>query len=187
MLVNRCYTSGESFGVALIQSGKEVGRGAVPFMVGCTASITELDPLPGGRYNIVAVGGERFQIHALQHDQPYLVGMVESFPLVNLNPDLLGERGKQLRPWVRRYLQTLAKASESEFDLGSLPADPLRLANLASFLLQIPAGQKQTLLAMNDADELVVHLRDLYRREVTLLEAMVTAQEHEGIGPFSIN
>lgn len=186
-MINRCYTSGEPFGVALIQTGQETGRSATPFTIGCTAAITEVEPLPGGRYNIVAIGGERFQILSLKHDQPYLVGVVESLPLLNLHPDLLGERGRRLRPWVRRYLETLAKASQSEFDLGSLPADPLRLANLASFLLQIPIVQKQNLLAINDADELVDHLRDLYRREVTLLEAMVTARDHEGIGQFSIN
>ena len=53
LMISRCYTEGQPFGVALIKSGNEVGRKAEPFLVGCTAVITELEPLPDGRMNIV--------------------------------------------------------------------------------------------------------------------------------------
>lgn len=187
LMIGGCYASGAPFGVALIRKGEEVGSYAEPFLVGCTASIAEVNPLPGGDMDITAIGGERFQIHSLHHDQPYLTGMVDTFPLFNETPEMLSTAGRQLGLWVRRYLGILAEASGSVLDAGQLPRDPLRLAYLASYVLQIPASQKQTLLAMNDARQLIDHLREVYRREVTLLRAMLTARESETLGPFSSN
>src|SRR3982751_2871548 len=76
LMISRCYQSGQPFGVALIKSGQDVGGRAEPFMVGCTAIISEMEPLPGGRMNIVAVGRERFVAHGFRYDQPYLVAEV---------------------------------------------------------------------------------------------------------------
>jgi hypothetical protein len=92
-----------------------------------------------------------------------------------------------LRVWVQKYLQILSDASETPFDTTQLPGDPLRLAYLASFLLNIPSEQKQSLLDINQADELMTNLRSIYRREVTLLDAMIKPQQAEDIGPFSSN
>lgn len=187
LMIGHCYAEGQPFGVTLIRRGQEVGGKADPFQIGCTAIITEVEPLPDGRMNIVAVGSERFQIRSLKHDLPYLVGMVDDYPFIQSDDHNLPENGRSLRPWVRLYLEILAEASNSEFDLGQLPRDPLRLANLASFLLQIPAAQKQSLLNIADPELLLTNLRSIYRREVTLLKAMLTAREAEDIGTFSTN
>src|SRR5262249_44706193 len=157
----QCYADNEPFGVTLIKRGREVGGRAQPFLVGCMAMISEVEPLADGQMNIIAVGTERFQIHSLKHDQPYLVGMVDPYPLMNDNTDNLTESSRILRPWVRRYLETLAEASHTTFDLGQLPRDPMRLAYLAAFLLQVPASQKQNLLNITDAELLVMSLRSI--------------------------
>ncbi|MEZ4670956.1 MAG: LON peptidase substrate-binding domain-containing protein [Anaerolineae bacterium] len=187
LMISRCYAEGQPFGIALIKSGNQVGDGAVPFMVGCTATITEMEPLPDGRMNIVAVGKDRFVAHSFKHDEPYLVGMVETFPLEQQEPEMLETTGRSLRPWVRKYLQTLADASETQFDLGQLPGDPLQLAYLASFLLNVPTEQKQDLLAIESADELIHRLRDIYRREVTLLNTLLKPMASHDTGMFSSN
>src|SRR5690606_23479022 len=98
-MIGYCYTTGGPFGVTLIRQGQEVGGYAEPFLVGCTALITEIDPLDDGRMNIVAVGHERFQIRSLKHDMPYLVGMVDNYPLVSSDSALLHASGRSLRPW----------------------------------------------------------------------------------------
>ncbi|MBZ0281675.1 MAG: LON peptidase substrate-binding domain-containing protein [Anaerolineae bacterium] len=187
LMIEQCYNQGQPFGVTLIKNGREVGGRAEPFTVGCTAVITEMERLAGGRFNIVAVGTERFQIHGLKPGQPYMVGLVEDLPLTNADPDTLTHGGRILRPWVRRYLEILASASETQFDLQQLPDEPLRLAYLASFLLNIPAAQKQDLLNIGDADQLINELRTFYRREVTLLDAMLSTAQAEDIGTFSSN
>ena len=116
LMINRCYQNGQPFGVALIKSGQAVGGRAEPFLVGCTAVITEMEPLPGGRMNIVAVGHERFVAHSFKYDQPYLVAEVETLALSNAESVTLNTTSRSLRPWVQRYLQTLADASETKFD-----------------------------------------------------------------------
>ena len=187
LMINRCYQNGQPFGVALIKSGQEVGGRAEPFLVGCTALITEMEPLPGGRMNIVAVGHERFVAHDFKYDQPYLVAEVETLSLSNAEPATLNTTSRSLRPWVHRYLRTLAAASETKFDIQQLPDDPLQLAYLASSLLNIPVEQKQNLLNIENADEFIADLRIIYRREVTLLDAMLTPETAEDAGVFSAN
>lgn len=187
LMINRCYQSGQPFGVALIKSGQEVGGRAEPFLIGCTAVITEMEPLPAGRMNIVAVGRDRFVAHSFKHDLPYLVAEVDTLSLANAESVTLARTSRSLRPWVQRYLQTLADASETKFDIQQLPDEPLQLAYLASFLLNVPIEQKQNLLNIEDADELVGNLRTIYRREVTLLNAMLAPQTAEDSGVFSAN
>jgi Lon protease-like protein len=187
LMISRCYQSGQPFGVALIKSGQEVGGRGEPFLVGCTAVISEMEPLPGGRMNIVAVGRERFVAHSFKYDQPYLVAEVETLALSNAESAILNTSSRSLRPWVQRYLQTLADASETKFDIQQLPEDPLQLAYLASFLLNIPIEQKQNLLNIENADEFIRDLRIIYRREVTLLDAMLAPETAEDAGVFSVN
>lgn len=189
LMIGRCHQGEQPFGVTLIESGPEVGGRAEPFRVGCTALITEVESLSMGRMNIVAIGQERFEIQSFQYDQPYLTGMVDSYPLRNENPSLLVRAGRGLRPLVHEYLKVLADAHDSKFDLSDLPNDPLRLANLASFLLQVSTRQKQDLLEIRDSLKLVTDLRAHYRREVALLRAMVMARDQvdQEIGPFSLN
>ena len=187
LMISRCYQNGEPFGVALIKSGQEIGGRAEPFLVGCTAIITEMEPLPGGRMNIVAVGHERFVAHSFKYDQPYLVAEVETLALSNTESAALNKTSRSLRPWVQHYLQTLADASETKFDIQQLPDDPLQLAYLASFLLNIPIEQKQDLLNIENANEFITNLRVIYRREVTLLDAMLAPEPAEDAGVFSAN
>jgi uncharacterized protein len=187
LMISRCYQSGEPFGVALIKSGQEIGGRAEPFLVGCTAVISEMEPLPGGRMNIVAVGRERFVAHSFKYDQPYLVAEVETLALSNTESATLNSTSRSLRPWVQRYLQTLADASETKFDIQQLPDDPMQLAYLASFLLNIPIEQKQNLLTIENTDEFIRDLRIIYRREVTLLDAMLAPETAEDAGVFSVN
>jgi Lon protease-like protein len=186
LMIGRCYRTGQPFGVVLIKNGEEVGEMAEPFMVGCTAVITEIEPLPGGRMNIIAVGHERFQIRGFKYDEPYLVGLVEAYPLASIRQEDIQHSSSVLRPWVEKYVKILAAASESQFDAEQIPSDPLRLAYLASFLVNIPPAQKQDLLMIEQADELIANLRQIYRREVTLLDAMLTPQT-DSSGPFSSN
>ncbi|HEX2908206.1 MAG TPA: LON peptidase substrate-binding domain-containing protein [Phototrophicaceae bacterium] len=187
LMIGRCQQSGEPFGVALIQQGEEVGSAAEPYRIGCTAYITQVETLTEGKLNLTAVGYERFQIHDLRFEQPYLTGMVEGYPLAQAAPELLNQRARTLRAWIERYLQILAHASETPFDQQQLPHDPLKLAYLAAFLLQIPLPQKQDLLAINRADDLLAELRTQYRREVTLLQTMLLRREQPINGPFSPN
>ena len=68
------------FGIALIESGREVGGGAVPREVGCAVRITELQEAPGGRYNVICSGTRRYRIVQALEEAPYLRAEVEFLP-----------------------------------------------------------------------------------------------------------
>jgi Lon protease-like protein len=157
-----------------------LGPLAKPHLIGCTAQITQIERLEEGRMNIIAIGLERFQIHTLSHDKPYLVGNVESFPLDSGDYQTLAQASQQLRPWVERYLATLSQvAGDTHFDSHQLPDDPLSLGYLAAALVQIPMEQKQTLLAADHAHRLLADIRTIYRREVPLLNAIIEREANQ--------
>ena len=54
-----------------------------------------------------------------------------------------------LRPWVEQYLELLSEAGEMEFDASRLPSEPEEMAYLAATVLQVPALEKQALLAQS--------------------------------------
>lgn len=76
-LVEECVAADEPFGIALIQTGPEVGGNATPHLVGTTATIEEVVPLGDGRLAVSARGVRRFRIAELLYDHPYLAAEVE--------------------------------------------------------------------------------------------------------------
>lgn len=186
-MVGECVRRREPFGVVLIQKGMEaLGPLANPHPVGCTAEIVQVQEVGDGRLNILAIGQERFRILSLNHDKPYLQGVVERFPLDESAPETNHASG-QLRPWVIEYLSVLSTVGELEFDPGQLPEEPESLAFLAATLLQIPNRQKQALLAKRGAKTLLTEMRSLYRQELPLLRHMLAEKEQAPLGPGSFS
>jgi Lon protease-like protein len=187
-MFHRCITQQEPFGVVLIQRGLEaLGPIAEPFAIGCTARITFVEELDGGRLNVIGVGGERFRINSVNRDQDYLVGNVEILPL-DFEPqqDLL-LAGRDLRPWVKHYLKLLIDADLIKLNLDSLPYDPLEFAYLSAYFLQTPIHQKQELLEVNSGTQLMENIRGIYQREVALLRSMLAVKEPSGDAQASLN
>jgi uncharacterized protein len=190
LMVGRCVERREPFGVVLIKAGSEVeglGPAAEPYVIGCTAHITQVQPLGDGRLNIVAIGHERFKIVSAHHDQPYMTGDIEYLPFHSPGSDMLRRRVHILRGWLERYLRVLEQLENVPFDSTQLPKDPLSLTYLAASLLRLPSDEKQDLLVEDDALRLVETLQSLYRRETTFLEIMSTPVTTEAAGPFSLN
>jgi Lon protease-like protein len=144
--------------------------------------------LSQGRMNILALGQERFRVFELKYDKPYLVGMVESFPLRDYDMTAVTQGIARLRPMISRYLDILKDAGQVQFDSSQLPNDTTTIAYLSAVLLQIPTEQKQTLLASERTSEMLADLRTIYRRELALLNFMKERSEDESHkGPFSLN
>lgn len=183
LMIEQCIQTSQPFGVVLIRQGVEAfGPPADPYRVGCTAQITQVERLKDDRMNIIAIGVERFQIYSLSQSKPYLVAMVEPYPLDDHNQPLIQQAAEQLRPWIERYLAKLAQFSdEGPFDPHQLPDDPVALGYLAATLVQIPLDQKQRLLTTDHAADLLANIHTIYRQELPLLTAIIereTRQEH---------
>jgi Lon protease-like protein len=100
-MVDRCLARGEPFGVVLLRTGQEVGpfSGAIA-QVGTTAAIRRAGRYPDGRFDILTVGQQRFQLEAIDSDsEPYLVGRVRfldepvgSYDVAHRHAERVGQR-----------------------------------------------------------------------------------------------
>jgi Lon protease-like protein len=187
LMIGKCIQERRPFGVVLIREGVEaLGPLAQPHSFGCMATITQVERLEHGRMNIGAIGRERFRILTLDDDLPYLVAKVERFPLANDLPQEQVEAAEQLLPLVTRYMDSLSQVENVTLDPEKLPSDPPTLAYLAATLVQIPQEEKQKLLSTEKTVILLEDLRTLYRREVTLVAALLE-EPVEQDGLFSLN
>jgi uncharacterized protein len=187
-MIAHCMEWRLPFGVVLIESGEEAGSvAASPYTIGCTASIHQMMPLAEGRMNILAVGQERFQIHSLDYSGLYLTGMVELTPFERIDEKYMSQESGTLRSLLQRYLTLLAQAENVQVELDQLPDDPVAVAYLSAFLLQVPGQQKQKLLGLESLDHLLDTLVHTYRQEALLLQALLKQQQLADQGPFSLN
>lgn len=187
-MINQCIRQKQAFGVVLIRQGAEaLGPLAEPYPIGTSAQIVQVQRLPDEKMNITAIGEQRFRVVSLRKDtEPYLVGYVEFYPLPSSDELKLHKAGARLLGWVSQYLGVLASAGAGEFDIDQLTRDPIDLAYQSAAMVQISNIQKQALLSIPDAVELVERMNGVYRREIALLKATL----HEGIngiGSFSLN
>lgn len=173
-MIRMCIDQRRTFGIVLIKHGREAkGPLADPHDIGCTARVVRVENLGGGRLNILAVGEERFRILELNRKLEYLRGEVDIQPMTASDRDELDQAGAALSPWVQRYLRVLREADLISHELKTLPADPIELANLGAFLLQVPPEQKQALLACDDGVQFVKDSHRIFCREVTLLTRLL--------------
>ena len=188
-MIDACLQDKKQFGVVLIRSGVEaLGPLAEPHRIGCSAQIAHIQQLEGGRMNLVAIGQERFRVLTLdRQSQPYLIGSVQPYPMDNPDPEGVNLGAGRLRRQFERFIQMLLEAGENHLDLSQLPEEGVALAYMAAAVLQISPLKKQELLAMERADLLIDRLEHLYRRELALLEIVLSKNESLQAGGFSRN
>jgi Lon protease-like protein len=178
LMIRQCLAEENPFGVVLIRRGLEIGETAEPYMVGTIARIRESTHLPDGTMNIVSVGMERFRIRRLIHDQPYLRGEVETFPMTE-SPDAeavsaLTHRVSQL---AVRYIELIAEAAGLHIKVDTVPDTPQQVGYLAAVAMQIDNKEKQSLLdSVSPADILTAEIT-LLNRENALLTWMTKTKE----------
>ena len=144
-MIGECIESDLEFGV-VYYTGENFYR------IGCTAVIKQiLKKFEDGRMNILAEGKERFTIHHIASDKPYLVGEVE---IIDDNDsdnktelkDLSAAASQLYKDNVKNLTQ-----QESRELIGSLEAKEL------SFLIAASAGfslnEKQAFLEMTSTAE----------------------------------
>jgi Lon protease-like protein len=190
-MVRDCIDNDKPFGVVLIKKGVEAHGEADPHAIGCTARIAQTEMQDNGNIHIVAVGEQRFRILALEHDRPYLVGQVMTFPMEQVvEPQTLQAANSRLMPLLERYVNLLSQIGEAHFDKQQLPDDAVSMAYIAAYLLQIPTVEKQQFLGTTNPLQLFDSLRTVYRREVSFLKVMLEHKDAAGADSnmlFSLN
>jgi uncharacterized protein len=177
LMIGTCMVTDQTFGVALIKSGEEVGGPAETYPVGTTARILEIDRLPAGRLNLVALGVERFRLIERLDGQVYALGRVELLVDAPESPPegLTARVARQFR----RYLTSKGAAAD-QVEAISLPVEPASLSYLVAATLGVPVRERQKLL---EADSAELRLR----RELAMLEWLAGGGPDPDVRSFSVN
>jgi Lon protease-like protein len=187
-MVQNCLKTDSRFGVALIKQGREaLGLVARPFELGCSAVIREIEPLDDGRMMLVAHGVERVRIGKIVSTQPYMTASVEEQPVLGKEDDAVHALSASLFPLVHRYLEIVASEVAGELSSFQLPDEPTALAYLTGSLMQIPLAEKQSLLALESASELIRVTKNTLRREIALQRALQNRSPADSYGSFGLN
>ncbi len=179
-MVAECLEGGEAFGVVLIRDGQEAGDPDVtPHEIGTTAEISEVTPLPAGRYYISTIGGRRFRIDRIVSREPYLVAEVE-FLAEDEEDDDEEARASELTHRVlgefREYVKLLVAFSGNASEV-ELPHDPVDASYAVGDALQVADALKQRLLELRTAEARLAAELGFLRRLLPQLRSLLERKQ----------
>jgi Lon protease-like protein len=174
-MIAECLDTGEAFGVVLLREGEEAGDpDAVPHDIGTTADISEVTPLPAGRYYISTTGGRRFRIDRIVNREPYLTAEVTF--LDDESADDEGERASELTHRVlgefREYVKLLVAFSGNAGQV-EVPHDPVDASYAVGDALQVADTLKQRLLEARTAESRLATELGFLRRLLPQLRSLL--------------
>jgi Lon protease-like protein len=177
-MISECIDRNQPFGVVLIAEGQEVGAPAVPHNVGCVARILAVKTLEDGRMNLLAMGEKRFRL--LEYSEgvlPYLIGRVEALDDGEWSVSEPEKPLRELHRLFKKYLRLLAECSGMSLPKLSLPEDPTSLGFCIAAVTQLPAMEKQRLLAMTDPQARLKAEKRILRQQIKELEELKSTTE----------
>ena len=174
-MIAECLDANEAFGVVLIRDGRDAGDPDVtPHDVGTTAEISEVTPLPAGRYYISTIGRRRFRIQRIVSREPYLLADVEF--LEDRADDDLDARANELTHRVlgefREYVRLLVAFSGNDADVD-VPHDPVDASYIVGDALQVADTLKQRLLELRTAEARLAAELGFLRRLMPQLRSLL--------------
>ena len=164
------------FGVIAIRRGRETGVDGISSLheIGCTATVRQIQEHDDGRFELVTVGTQRFQLAGLDHSKPYLQGKVELLAEDPGDEPAAGLAAQAVQRAFRGYLDALAGRGVTQLAVPDLPEEPAALSYLvaASMIMDLP--DKQALLAKPDALHRLIAERSLLSRETMMLRSLTS-------------
>ncbi|GBC92681.1 Lon protease [bacterium HR15] len=154
-LVLYCLEHDSPFGVVLIREGEEVGGEVEPYEIGTLARIGRLRRLEDGRFQLLALGEERFRIRRLHRGlTSYLQADIEPWRDF---PPFSPEEQQALTQAVADAFTEFLRAALEPYGLRTseirLPDDPVMLSFAVAGTLQVSLPFKQYLLELQDTCE----------------------------------
>lgn len=164
------------FGVVAIKQGWEVGGADMVkalHTVGCTAQVHRINPHPDGRYDVIGVGAERFELLDVDDSsRPYLTGSVRWL-------DTAEDAGAEAALLARRvgalftgYAADVARVQGAEADAFELPEDPTVLSYLVASAATLSLEDRQDLLVESSTVRRLQLQARLLRRESTIVRRL---------------
>ncbi len=147
--------------------------------VGCVAEISEEQPLPDGRSNVLTLGVIRFRIEEyLETEKPYLVVRVSFFEDQEDDDSALEARSREVADTFTRIARAVRALNDERATLPDISdTEPQRLSFLVAAAMEIDAEVKQELLELRSTGERLSRLRDMLVRAVTGYEERARIHE----------
>lgn len=167
------------FGLSFFDA-EESGREIPPAgHLGCVGEVTEVQQLPDGRSNILALGLIRYRVESyVERDEPYLVGEVSFFEDDAEDEDLLALRVEETSAMFMRIARAVRTINNDRAGLPELPeTEPERLSFLIAAAMDMDDEGKLEMLELRSTSERLERLRDLLSRALTGYEER--ARMHE--------
>ena len=162
------------FGVIAIRKGRETGIDGVNglqslYEIGCTATMRRVERRDDGRFDIVAVGTQRFRLHGLDETRPYLQGEVEMLADEPVDPAAAEPAVRVIQAAFREYLDALTEWGGATVRLEDLPDEPTLLSFIVAAAMIIDLPERQAMLAESGTLRRMALQRALLSRETAML------------------
>jgi Lon protease-like protein len=134
--------------------------------MGCVAEVTEVQPMPDGRSNVLTVGLIRYRVEAyIEHGDPYLVGAVTFFEDEEEDEEVLARGAQEVSSLFQRIALAVRIINDERAALPEIPdVDPEQLSFLVAAAMEIDTDVKLEMLEMRSTSERLKRLRDLLAR-----------------------
>jgi Lon protease-like protein len=173
-MIADCQREGKPFGIVLTKpESKHLEE--VPHEVGTMVEIRDINPLPDGRYILMAVGTKRFRIISQHREKAYLCGLVEPFEDIAEPEYQLVPSAQHVRYLFENYLNLLLTATDEEQAIEiPLPDEPEELSHFIAYFLDLQEDLKQHLLELTSTQQRLQEEITILRREVPFLRQIVS-------------
>ena len=164
------------FCVIAIREGRETGIEGVSalYEIGCTATVRRISERDDGRFDLVAIGTDRFRLGALDRSRPYLQADVEFLPEDTGDPEAAKLAVVAVKHAFRGYVDMLAERGADNLRIPDLPDEPVALSYLVAAAVIADLQDRQSLLAEPDALHRLVAERALLSRETAMLRSLTS-------------
>ena len=149
-------------GMTTLKPGFEANYAGRPpiYEIGCAGVITDVEELPGGRYNIVLRGLVKFRVTGEDQSRPYRLARIDPMPETSDDTERAA-----LRKQRQRLEALVTKGSDSKVDPGTTDEE---LVNMLAQYLPMSHAQRQALLELKSVLLRAQALIDLIEAKPTL-------------------
>lgn len=167
------------FGVSYFDASTSEKEVPAAGHVGCVAEVTETQPMPDGRSNILTVGIIRYQIEEyLERDEPYLLARVSYFEDEEEDAGVLSEGARDVAETFTRIARAVRTINDERANLPDISdTEPQRLSFLVAAAMEVDTDVKQNLLELRSTSERLQRLREMLRRAVSSYEERARIHE----------